>query len=172
MDSAMAVTDEWAVRRVLSGGARSVWNPRAAVPWGRFMDWRTLVPETGRTPEEIAQESFLRALQSLDRLRDLSKFASWLFSIARNQCVTRQRSRWREAPLDDTHANIAAPLPDLAAEETAALLRAHIERLPERDRDMLLMYYFSGHNTVQIAVLLGISQKGGGPNGFNERARP
>ena len=66
--------------------------------------------------EEITQETFFRALRSLDRFRGTSSLKSWLCAIAKNLWITEVRKK-KAMPLDS-----ALPLPDPAAgpEEAAA----------------------------------------------------
>src|SRR6516164_9629704 len=47
---------------------------------------------------DLAQEVFLKAFQNLDSFRGQSKFTTWLYSIARNQCFDALKSR-AAAPL-------------------------------------------------------------------------
>ena len=51
------------------------------------------------TAEEITQETFFRAMRSLDRFRGESSLKSWLFSIARNAWISELR-RKKAAPLE------------------------------------------------------------------------
>src|SRR5580704_17659667 len=69
--------------------------------------------------EDAAQESFLRIWKSMDRYRGESNVGTWIFSIARNVCLTAisKRAARRSAPIED--AERAAP------------------PAPERERDML-----------------------------------
>ena len=41
---------------------------------------------------DVCQDTFLKAFQQLDRLQDPSRFAGWLFTIARNYCLAHFRT--------------------------------------------------------------------------------
>lgn len=48
------------------------------------------------TAEDIAQETFIQAFQSLSSLRDRARFKVWLLKIARNKCIDaiRRNPHW------------------------------------------------------------------------------
>lgn len=52
---------------------------------------------SGTEAEEIVQETFLRAMQSADKLPDNANVDAWLFRIARNVHISRLRKHKREA---------------------------------------------------------------------------
>jgi RNA polymerase sigma-70 factor (ECF subfamily) len=54
-----------------------------------------IVAMTGEraTAEEVAQEVFLAAFQTIDRFAGQSSFATWLMGIARNKAISALRSR-------------------------------------------------------------------------------
>jgi len=56
-------------------------------------------------------------------------------------------------PLEQTSAS-----DDLAREEEAALLREAVSRLPERDRQVLALYYYEGLTLREIGELLGVTE--------------
>lgn len=56
--------------------------------------------------EEITQETFFRALRSLDRFQGKSSLKSWLCAIAKNLWLSELRKK-KDQPIDD-----ALPLPD------------------------------------------------------------
>ena len=60
-----------------------------------------------RIAEEITQETFFRAMRSLDRFQGKSSLKSWLCAIAKNLWLAERRKK-KERPMDD-----AAPLPDI-----------------------------------------------------------
>lgn len=49
--------------------------------------------------EDVVQETFIRAFQSLPQLRDVASFQAWLFSIARNRARSRMEARGLQARL-------------------------------------------------------------------------
>ena len=150
------LSDEGAIRRVLEGH-RDAFGVLVHRYSGALYGLAYAHLGNRADAEEIAQESFLKALQSLHTLRNFSKFPSWLHAIARNLCVSRKRRSWREVPLEPAHVDIpASGEPNDRAEETAALLWNHIEKLPEKQREILLLYYFSGRSTEQIGLIYRI----------------
>jgi RNA polymerase sigma-70 factor, ECF subfamily len=51
--------------------------------------------------EDMVQETYLRALQSFDSLRDPRRVRAWLFQILSRLVIDRHRATRREAPLPD-----------------------------------------------------------------------
>jgi RNA polymerase sigma factor (sigma-70 family) len=108
--------------------------------------------------EDIAQESFIRAFERLDTLRDPAKFGPWLFGIVRN-CAGRVHERRRsEVTLDPAHADAwPAVSPDFARDEIFAELRRMVDVLPDTQREIVLLHYFSKQKTRVIATMLDMS---------------
>ena len=113
-----------------------------------------------RDREEAADavhDVILRSSQKLDQLRDPSKLRPWLFSIARNEVMsrTRQRSRRdnREVP------DMAADLPDsdnsLIQNELQQLVWDAADGLQQRDRE-LLQLQMQGLEGEELAEALGV----------------
>ena len=67
--------------------------------------------------EEITQETFFKALRSLDRFRGESSMKSWLCAIAKNTWLSGQRKKAAQ-PIDE-----AAALPDPGIGPEESLLR-------------------------------------------------
>ncbi len=62
------------------------------------------------TAEDLAQETFVQALQSISSLRDGSRFKVWLLRIARNKCIDyiRRNPRWLSIDHDpDLHKEVS-----------------------------------------------------------------
>lgn len=97
--------------------------------------WRlcaVLVDE--RSAEDLAQETFLRAVRSLVRFRGDASARTWLLLIARRACMdelrTRIRRRKRDARLLENAASTALSVADASEEPTVADLVARLD--PER----------------------------------------
>lgn len=67
--------------------------------------------------EELAQETFFKALRKLDQFQGKSSLKSWLCAIAKNLWLSRQRKK-EELPIDD-----ALPIPDPSAGLEEAIVR-------------------------------------------------
>jgi RNA polymerase sigma-70 factor, ECF subfamily len=106
--------------------------------------------------EDATQDVFMQALRALPRyeLRGQPP-RRWLFRIARNQAIDRVRRR-RTTPEDPTilESRLDAD-PDDAFENVLsdAALIAHIERLPEAQREVLFLRYAAGFEATEIAAM-------------------
>lgn len=109
--------------------------------------------------EDAAQEAFLRALKTLDRLREPDKFAPWLLSITRNVTADLHlaRTRERNAVVNLHRADEDSWLPNMEQREMWSKLHEQIQQLEEEPREVLLLHYFAGKRTREIAGLLNLS---------------
>ncbi|MCC6697931.1 MAG: sigma-70 family RNA polymerase sigma factor [Candidatus Hydrogenedentes bacterium] len=109
--------------------------------------------------EDAAQEAFLRALKTLDRLREPEKFAPWLLTITRNVTadLLLARTRERSAVMNLHRADEDSWLPNMEQREMWSKLHEQIQQLDEEPREVLLLHYFAGKRTREIAGLLNLS---------------
>lgn len=109
--------------------------------------------------EDAAQEAFLRALKTLDRLREPAKFGPWLLTIARNVAtdilIARTRERNAGSPIPDE--DDAVWLPNMEQREMWSKLHEQIRQLEDEPREVLMLFYFAGKRTKEIAALLNLS---------------
>ncbi|HEX5618597.1 MAG TPA: bifunctional nuclease domain-containing protein [Solirubrobacteraceae bacterium] len=107
----------------------------------------------GQHARDAAQDAVLTAMLSLDRLRDESKFGSWLVGIGLNAC----RALLRDRPLALSADGLAPDPADLVAvREVARLVRAAIGELPRGQREAVTLYYLAGLSQAEAAAHLGI----------------
>ncbi|MCC6695423.1 MAG: sigma-70 family RNA polymerase sigma factor [Candidatus Hydrogenedentes bacterium] len=102
--------------------------------------------------EDVAQEALLAAYQQLDTLRDPGRFGAWLAGIARH-CASRVRERrLRDATMAERqNGEEPVVMPDHERRELWELIRAEIDRLNELDREVVLLHYFAGKSSREIA---------------------
>ncbi len=124
---------------------------------------------------EMAQEVFMRALNSYQRLDENARFDSWLFIIARNRCFSELR---RPSLLVDDSMNpemLLAPTgnPERAieeAEEEKALLTLISRHLDPMEQQALALRCFERQPIESITGILGL-ESASGARGLLQRAR-
>jgi RNA polymerase sigma-70 factor (sigma-E family) len=107
--------------------------------------------------EELVQDAFVRTHGRLSRI-DPDKVSIYLRSAVINGARSHLRRRSvqrRHLPAADPPA-VAAEVAGVAAAQRAELLEA-LERLPNRQREVLLLRYFLDLSETEIAETLGIS---------------
>ncbi|GAB6064240.1 RNA polymerase sigma factor [Deferrisoma palaeochoriense] len=116
--------------------------------------------------EDVAQDTFLRAYRFLHTYDPSRRFATWLFTIARNQCIDRHRDRVRRDEVDSESVNPLAllahrpqedPLEQLLRQENWSRLLAAVRELPEKYKTPLVLCYLEGMPYQEIADIVGIS---------------
>jgi RNA polymerase sigma-70 factor, ECF subfamily len=115
--------------------------------------------------EDAVQEAFLRVLRHRDTLGEVRDQRVWLIRIVWNIVLDRKR-RAKTRPETDDVAELARVLPSegLSAEERASAAQYHahvlgcVERLPVKERQVLLLSAFEELNSVEIATVLGITE--------------
>ena len=107
--------------------------------------------------EDVAQETFLKAYESLGALRNQAKLAPWLVVISRNLAVSVVRRREREKRLAPEAAAAHSVQADHEQREFHDGVAKHVETLPESLREVVLLYYFEGLRTAEIAERLELS---------------
>ena len=109
---------------------------------------------------DLAQETFLRVWSSAATWRPKRvKFTTWLYRIARNQCIDAHRRRRDTSPLDERIAADDNASPDAAphAERLQAALRRALSALPERQRTALTLCHQRSMSNRDAAAVLGVS---------------
>lgn len=119
---------------------------------------------TGRAAdaEDLSQEGFVTAYRSLREFRGEASFQSWLYRILLNRHRDRVRSRRREeARIEtircETRSEERAVPAGSEADELAERVRAGIQGLPPRQREVLVLHLHQGLSHGEIAAVLGCS---------------
>ena len=115
--------------------------------------------------EDAVQEAFLRVLRHRDGLDEVRDHRVWLIRIVWNIVLDRKR-RAKTRPETDDVEELARVLPadGLSAEQRAAAAQHHshvlacVERLPAKERQVLMLSAFEELSSVEIASILGITE--------------
>ena len=108
--------------------------------------------------EDAVQEAFAAIWRSASTYRpERGAAGGWIYTVARNAIVDRARTRSETpAELPDTPAD--EPGPGDRAEQSWVAWRVHraLEELPEREREVIALAYWSGLSQSEVAEFLGI----------------
>jgi len=114
--------------------------------------------------EDLVQETYLRAIRAMGRLRDDSNVKGWLFTILRNIWLNEVRQRRKGPEILDVEANErTVNLVDEGAQNPHDLyvgklerrhVRAAIQQLPEEAREVILLREFEELSYREIATVL------------------
>jgi RNA polymerase sigma factor (sigma-70 family) len=111
--------------------------------------------------EDATQSTFLNAFRGFKRGVDPEFESAWLYKIAQNVCLTRQRSSSRRRRIessDDFDAmQDVLPAPTADSDELIGLPEA-LEAMPEQQRRALLLREWQGLSYKEIAAELELSQ--------------
>jgi RNA polymerase sigma-70 factor (ECF subfamily) len=89
---------------------------------------------------------------------------AWLFGIARNAALDELRRRARSAAAGGDPADESAPAPEDEAEMGARRLavRAALESLRPRERELVALKFFAGLSNAELATVLGTTETNAG----------
>lgn len=118
---------------------------------------------SGIEVEDILQETFLKAYKNLDQFEGKSNMYTWLYSIARNQCIDEFRKRKFESkrssvPVEEFELKSNLYAPEDQNEETR-LLKEAIAKLPELLRSIVVMKSIDGLSYPEISEVTGINEQ-------------
>ncbi len=109
--------------------------------------------------EEIVQESFIAMHGSWRRLRDPDRALAYLRQVV----VNRSRSALRHRKVTEKHA--PRPMPHAASAEEGAMgalehqaVLTALRKLPERQREVLVLRYYADLSEAEIAETIGVSR--------------
>lgn len=158
---AVPPTDEALVHRLRGGdvAAGEVLAKRYYEPLTRYLQRLA----GGHAAEELHQQTWLSVLDHLERFDPATAgggFKAWLFRIATNKANDHWRSRGRERTAKEglkwvTDELTPAAGARLEGAEQEEKLRRAIELLPEPQRQVLVLRYYSSLKFVEIAEILG-----------------
>lgn len=109
--------------------------------------------------EDLASETFVRALKSLDSYRERGlPMEAWLFKIAHNLVIDylRSASKKQMVPLDEV--SIAGSVdPEEMAEANIQIERLSnaLQQLSQSQRDVIGLRFFAGLSSLEVSKILG-----------------
>jgi RNA polymerase sigma factor (sigma-70 family) len=114
--------------------------------------------------EEIAQDVFVKAYQSLATFKKESKFSTWLYRIVYNAAISKTRKKKIETTNiqydivenyseDDINENLIR----LDNNEQKAIINTVLKKLNPEDHLLVTLYYFGEKSIDEISEIVNIS---------------
>jgi len=127
--------------------------------YGSLVRLAVLLVDDDGSAEDLVQDAFARLHRRWGRLRDEDAAYGYLRTAVVNGSRSRLRrlrtSRRYVAPHD---ADAASPEADAIVREEHGAVRAALRSLPARQREVLVLRYWSSFSEAEIADTLGISR--------------
>lgn len=123
--------------------------------------------------EDLAQETFVKVLNAIDRYRPEFKFSSWVFKIANNSAIDHLRKKELDTlsleggpdattpdRLEATALQIGdsgeSPLEELEARELGSAIETAIGKLRPEYKTCIILRHVEGRPYDEIAEILGL----------------
>lgn len=125
------------------------------------------------TSEDLAQDTFIKVLNHIDRYRPEFRLSSWLFKIANNVAIDHLRKRQIptisidgsphaataaevEATSFDVRAHQESALDELEAKELGSAIEQAIASLRPEYRSCIMLRHVEGRSYEEIATILDL----------------
>jgi RNA polymerase sigma-70 factor (ECF subfamily) len=149
------------VERVKNGNTRAFWDLMAIYEEMIFrFCYRKLFNR--EVAEDIAHDTFIKAYEKIQSLKDNSKFKTWLFSIAKNNCLDELKriKKFAEIPEDDSPDSLpdkkGSPEEITGVEERRQRVTREIDKLDGIHKDVILLVHYEGMNYDEAAEVLNV----------------
>ena len=135
----------------------------------RVRDYIRMMVKDDDVADDIFQETFIKAVRVIDdgRYTDNGRFLSWILRIAHNQVIDYFRAQKQNRQLNESDAgyDVLGSLrfaertveDEIVGEQIADDVRHMVELLPEEQRTVVMMRYYSGLSFKEIADQTGVS---------------
>jgi RNA polymerase sigma factor (sigma-70 family) len=115
--------------------------------------------------EEISQDAFIKAYQSLASFKGKAKFSSWLYRIVYNTAISKLRQQpagrvsLDEPNIPDTlYLESKENYDTLSADERKKYLEKALDSLDSDEKMLVILYYYEEQDLDEIASIAGLTK--------------
>ena len=162
------LSDQVLLNRYLSGDCAAI-SQLIERHSRRVRDYIRMMVKDADVADDILQETLIKAVRIIDegRYSDMGKFLSWVLRIAHNQVIDYFRSQKSARTVSEAEAgyDVLGTLryaehnveDKMVAAQIESDVRRLVEQLPEEQREVVMMRYYSGMSFQEIADQTGVS---------------
>lgn len=111
--------------------------------------------------EDIVQSVFLKVYGNLDKFDEAkASMSTWIYTITRNTVYDYLKAKQNRPVfelLDNTEDDREAPDEELLKNETLEELACALEKLPQDQRDIIILLYYKNLERKNVAEMLGMT---------------
>lgn len=114
--------------------------------------------------EEVAQDTFVKVFNSLDKFKGDSKFSTWIYKVAYNTCLDRMKKNKkheRNITIDDFSEHLVKTMENalskMVDEERKKSIQDCLNLLPSEEGFLLTLFYFDDQSLDEIAKIMDIT---------------
>ena len=160
--NAQVLSDQVLLNSYLSGNSQAI-STLIERHSRRVRDYIRMMVKDQDVADDLMQETFIKAVRHIDegRYADSGKFLSWVLRIAHNQVIDffRQKKSARSVTESEAGYGILGTLrfaennveDRIVASQIEADVRRLVDELPEEQREVVMLRYFSGLSFQEIA---------------------
>lgn len=108
--------------------------------------------------EDVCSSAMLKIVRGLPTFDpEKSSLSTWIYTIVRNTLTDHYRSRRSHEELGEDIPYEGDDFEEILQEERLEELAAALEKLPQRERDVIILHYYSGISLREISEAIGMS---------------
>ena len=166
--NAEVLSDKMLLNSYLSGN-RSAISQLIERHSRRVLDYIKMMVKDRDVANDIMQETFIKAVRVIDsgRYIDNGKFLSWILRIAHNQVIDRFRAQKQNRTLNESEAgyDVLGTIriaensieDEMISAQIDSDVRRLVDQLPEEQREVVMLRYYSGLSFKEIAEQTDVS---------------
>ncbi len=112
--------------------------------------------------KDVAQDVFVKLYKKLGGFRRQASVSTWIYRIVANSSIDFLRSKKRTVALEEGIIQSPQAEEDIRSqvegEDTKGVVREAIDKLPSRQREVIVLKHFEGLKIRQISKVLGCSE--------------
>lgn len=108
--------------------------------------------------EDLHSTVFLKVYQKFDTFdQTKASVSTWIYTITKNTVTDFFRTRHVHSEIEEDILDEGDEYQGILDEETLNELADAMEKLPERERDLIILHYYTGLTLKEVAVKMGMS---------------
>lgn len=108
--------------------------------------------------EDLTSDVFVKVYEKIDTFDDSkAKISTWIYTIARNRLIDYYRTRRVAEEIPEEMRDGSDVEEEVCNNQVLETLANTLEKLDEKERDILILHYYEGYKLKEVADIVGIS---------------